>query len=48
MEKFLESSDYEFECSKIVGRKFEDIDDHASYLRQGGCAKIIATLAASG
>ena len=45
IEKFLESSDYEFECSKIVGRKFEDIDDHAAYLQDGGCSKIIEALA---
>ena len=44
-EKFLESSDYEFECSKIVGRKFADIGDHAEYLRDGGCSKIIEALA---
>ena len=46
IERFLASSDYEFECAKIVGRKFENIDDHASYLREGGCAKIIEALAA--
>lgn len=46
MERYLESADYEFECSKIVGRKFENIAEHASYLRAGGCAKIIDTLAA--
>lgn len=41
IETYLESSDYEFECSEVVGRKFEDVDDHACYLRDGGCAKII-------
>ena len=46
MEKFLEASDYEFECADIAGRKFETIDDHADYLKQGGCAKIIAALGA--
>jgi len=46
IENFLESSDYEFECSKIVGRQFESIDDHADYLRTGGCSKIIEGLAA--
>ena len=46
IESFLKSSGYEFECSKIVGRKFENINDHASYLREGGCAKIIEALAA--
>jgi hypothetical protein len=45
-EKFLESSDYEFECAKIAGRKFENAADHAAYVRGGGCAKIIEALAA--
>jgi hypothetical protein len=47
IERFLESSDYQFECSEITGRKFESIDEHAGYLRQGGCSKIIETLATS-
>jgi hypothetical protein len=46
IEKFLESTDFEFECSKIVGRKFEDVADHAEYIRNGGCSKIIDVLAA--
>ena len=45
IEKFLESSDYEFECAEIVGRKFESVGDHAEYLCNGGCSEIIATLA---
>ena len=48
VERYLEASDYEFECSKIVGRNFESVTDHANYLRGGGCAKIIAALAAPG
>ena len=48
IERFLESSDYEFECSKIVGRNFESVTDHANNLRQGGCSKIIEALAAQG
>ena len=48
VERFLEAADYEFECSKIVGRKFENVADHADYLRAGGCSKIIAALAANG
>lgn len=47
IEKFLECSDYEFECSKIVGRNFESISDHADHLQHGGCSKIIEVLAAS-
>ncbi len=46
IKRFLESSDYKFECSEIVGRKFESIDDHAEYICQGGCSNIIESLAA--
>jgi hypothetical protein len=46
IEKYLESADNEFECAKIVGRKFENVADHAAYVRAGGCAKIIEALAA--
>jgi len=45
IERFLEAADYEFECSKIVGQKFEDVADHAAYVRDGGCSKIIDALA---
>ena len=45
IEKFLESSDYEFECSAIVGWKFENVNDHAEYIRAGGCSTIIEALA---
>ena len=43
---FLKCTDYEFECSEIAGRKFENIDNHAAYLREGGCVKLIETLSA--
>ncbi|MFC2064982.1 hypothetical protein ACFLXB_07785 [Chloroflexota bacterium] len=46
IEGFLESSDYQFECSEIVGRKFENVGDHADYLRLGGCSKLIDAIAA--
>jgi hypothetical protein len=45
IDRFLKCTDYEFECSEIVGRRFENVDDHASYLRDGGCSKIIEVLA---
>jgi hypothetical protein len=48
MEKFLASSDYEFECAKIVGRKFANVADHSEYVHNGGCANIIEALATSG
>lgn len=45
IERFLKTTDHEFECTEIVGRKFENVDDHASYLREGGCSRIIEVLA---
>lgn len=48
IKEFLESSDYTFECSAIVGRTFEDIHDHAEHVCNGGCSKIIDALAAQG
>jgi hypothetical protein len=46
VEAYLESSDYEFECSEVVGRRFENVDDHAAYLHAGGCSQILEALAA--
>ena len=46
IDRFIHSTDFEFECSKIVGRKFENVNDHAGYVRDGGCSKIIEALAA--
>jgi len=45
IDRFVNSTGYEFECAKIVGRKFEDAGDHARYVREGGCAKTIQALA---
>jgi hypothetical protein len=47
IDRFVKSTDCEFECCEIVGRKFESIDDHAAYLRAGGCSEIIEALASS-
>jgi len=47
VDQFVECSDYEFECLEIVGRKFSSVGDHAEYIRQGGCSKIIEVLASS-
>jgi hypothetical protein len=46
IDRFLKCTDHEFECAKIVGRKFDSIGDHASYVCGGGCSKVIETLAA--
>jgi hypothetical protein len=46
IDRFLKCTDYEFECSRIAGRKFESVGDHASYVCQGGCSKVLEVLAA--
>jgi len=46
IDRFTQCTDSEFTCARIVGRQFEGIDDHASYLCNGGCSEIIEALAA--
>lgn len=46
IERFLRSTDYKFECTEIVGRNFESINDHAKYIREGGCEKVMEVFAA--
>jgi hypothetical protein len=46
IERFLKTSDHEFECSEITGRQFATIDEHSHHVRAGGCSEIIETLAA--
>ncbi len=48
IDQYMENADYEFECAKIVGSTFADASEHAGYLRDGGCARIIEALAAHG
>lgn len=47
IDRFIKCTDYKFECSEIAGRKFESTGDHASYLRDGGCSRIIEVLASA-
>jgi hypothetical protein len=46
IERFLKFTGSRFECSEIVGRKFENVADHAAFLHDGGCSEIIEVLAA--
>jgi hypothetical protein len=46
VDRFLARTGHEFECSKISGRRFESLDDHAAFLRGGGCSQVIDALAA--
>jgi hypothetical protein len=46
VERFLSRTKYEFECSAIVGRRFESVADHAEHVRGGGCSAILDALGA--
>ena len=46
IDRFVKCTDFEFECSEIVGRQFDSISDHAAHLRAGGCSAIFQALAA--
>jgi hypothetical protein len=46
IDNFVKQTNFEFECSRIVGRKFDNVENHAEFLRNGGCADIIEVLAA--
>jgi hypothetical protein len=45
LEKFMEVAEYEFECPKLSGKKFNSVKEHTEFVRSGGCAKIIEVLA---
>ena len=45
VDRFTKYTDFRFECSEIVGRTFDDVEDHAAYLRDGGCSGLIEALA---
>jgi hypothetical protein len=44
IDRFVGVAGGKFECREIVGRVFESIDDHAVYLREGGCTGIFEAL----
>jgi len=45
VEKFLEASGSRWLCEEITGRRFENVNEHARFLRGGGCRAIIRSLA---
>jgi len=44
IERFIKNTNYKFECSEIVGRKFDNINDHTEFIKNGGCDKLINAL----
>ena len=45
LEAFNAETDYEFECHKICGRKFNSVEEHTVFIKTGGCEKLIDVLA---
>lgn len=43
--KFNKETEYEVECSQICGRNFKSLQEHSDYIKNGGCKKLISTLA---
>ena len=43
--RFYEETDYEMACHKICGKRFETIDEHTEFIKNGGCKKLIDVLA---
>jgi hypothetical protein len=43
--RFLAATDGRFECAEIVGRRFETVADHAAFVRDGGCTRVVEALA---
>ena len=45
LEVFHAATDYEMFCDNITGRRFETVDDHTKFIKNGGCNKLINALA---
>ena len=45
IKRFYEATDYEMECHKICGKRFNTIDEHSEFIKNGGCDKLINVLA---
>ena len=45
LKAFYEETDYEMQCDKICGQRFKTLDDHAEFVMNGGCKKLIKVLA---
>jgi len=45
LKAFYEETDFEMQCDKICGRRFETTDEHTEFIKNGGCKKLIEVLA---
>ncbi len=44
LNKFYEATDYKIECHEICGKRFNSIDEHTEFIKNGGCEKLINIL----
>jgi len=45
LKAFYEETDYEMQCDKICGQRFNTLDEHTEFLKKGGCKQLISVLA---
>lgn len=45
LNKFYKTTNSKILCSDITGEHFESIDEHTKFIKNGGCSKLIETLA---
>ncbi|TFH23163.1 MAG: hypothetical protein E4H10_12540 [Bacteroidia bacterium] len=45
LKAFYEETDYEMQCDKICGQRFNTIEEHTEFVKNGGCSKLIDVLA---
>ncbi len=45
LKAFYEETDYEIQCDKICGQRFQTLDEHTEFIKKGGCKKLIGVLA---
>jgi len=47
LKEFNEETDSEMLCHKICGQRFETIEDHSTFIKNGGCRRLINVLSGS-
>jgi hypothetical protein len=44
---FYKETDYEMQCDKICGKRFNTLGEHTEFIKNGGCKNLINVLAAT-
>ena len=45
LKAFYEETDYEMQCTRICGKRFNTLDEHTEFVKNGGCENLINVLA---